>query len=344
MIQLFQQVRVINPLAQADGILAADDALLADGALPADSVADVLIEAGVLKAIAPQISPPPNATIQNAKGLILGPGLTDLYSQSGEPGLEQRETLASLTQAALAGGFTRLSLLPHTQPALDHPAALMPVQAFPSPVRLNLWGALTQGARGQQMTELLELGEAGVVGFAEGFPLGNLALVRRLLEYVRPLGLPVALWPCDRTLCGDGVAREGSISLNLGLPGVPDLAETAALAALIECVRATGTPVHLMRISTARSIELIRRAKAEGVPITASVSWLHLLFDCGDLAGYDPNLRLDPPLGNPADRLALAEAVRTGVVDAIAIDHTPLAYEEKTVAFGVAPPVPLASS
>ncbi len=342
LLQLFQQVRVINPLAQ--------------GVLPDDSVADVLIENGVLRAIAPQIPPPPAATVHNGKGLILGPGLVDLYSQSGEPGFESRETLRSLTQAARAGGFTRLSLLPKTRPALDHPAALRLVRAaeqslsspedlsssvqqpVQQPVRLNLWGALTLGAKGQQMSELWELADAGAVGFADGLPLENLALVRRLLEYLRPLGRPVALWACDRTLSGDGVAREGSISLHLGLPGVPDLAETAALAALIECVRETQTPVHLMRISTARSVELIRRAKAEGVPITASVSWLHLLFDCGDLAGYDPNLRLDPPLGNPADRRLLGEAVRRGVVDAIAIDHTPLTYEEKTVAFATAPP------
>ncbi len=320
MAELLQQVRVLNPQAGTD------------------SLADVLIEGDVLKAIAPHIDPPADADVIQAKGLVLGPGLVDLYSQSGEPGFEERETLDSLTRAALAGGFTRLSLLPNLVPVIDHPAALMALRDRARSVPLNCWGALTLGTHGKQMSELMELAEAGIVGFADGQPTENLVLVRRLLEYLRPLGLPVMLWPCDRQLASDGVAREGSISLNLGLPGIPDMAETAMLSALIECVREIGTPVHLMRISTARSVELIRRAKAEGVPITASTSWLHLLFDCSDLAGYDPNLRLDPPLGNPGDREALVEAVRTGEVDAIAIDHSPFTYEEKTVAFGVAPP------
>lgn len=320
MAELLQQVRVLDPQAGTD------------------SVGDVLIEGEVLQAIAPHIDPPADAEVIQAKGLVLGPGLIDLYSQSGEPGFEERETLDSLTQAALAGGFTRLSLLPNLVPVIDRPAALMALRERAGSVPLNCWGALTLGTQGTQMSELMELAEAGIVGFTDAQPTENLVLVRRLLEYLQPLALPVMLWPCDRHLAADGVAREGSISLNLGLPGVPDMAETAMLSALIECVREIGTPVHLMRISTARSVELIRRAKAEGVPITASTSWLHLLFDCSDLAGYDPNLRLEPPLGNPGDREALVEAVRTGEVDAIAIDHSPYTYEEKTVAFGVAPP------
>jgi dihydroorotase len=124
----------------------------------------------------------------------------------------------------------------------------------------------------------------------------------------------------------------------LGLPGNPEISETTAVAALLECVAVTGTPVHLMRISTARSVELIRDAKARGLPVTASTTWLHLLRDTRDLAGYDPNLRLEPPLGNPIDRHALIEGVKTGIIDAVAIDHTPHSYEDKTVAFAQAPP------
>jgi dihydroorotase len=190
---------------------------------------------------------------------------------------------------------------------------------------------------GQQMTELAELAAAGVVGFADGRPL-PMGLLRRLLEYLQPLGKPLALWACDSKLMGNGVMREGPNSIRFGLPGNPAIAESTALAAVLELVAAIGTPVHLMRISTRRGVELVKQAKAQGLPITASTTWMHLLLDTDDLRNYDPTLRLEPPLGNPSDRAALVQGVREGVVDAIAIDHSPYTYEEKTVAFSEAPP------
>jgi len=177
-----------------------------------------------------------------------------------------------------------------------------------------------------------------VVGFADGRPLSNLALVRRLLEYLQPLGKPIALWACDSKLMGNGVMREGLSSIRFGLPGNPAIAESAALAALLEIIAAVGTPVHLMRISTRRSVELIQEAKSRGLPVTASTTWMHLLFNTEDLGNYSPNFRLEPPLGNPDDQGALIQGVRSGILDAIAIDHTPYTYEEKTVAFAEAPP------
>jgi dihydroorotase len=131
--------------------------------------------------------------------------------------------------------------------------------------------------------------------------------------------------------------REGEPSIRFGLPGIPAIAETAALAMLLECIEAIGTPVHLMRISTARSIELIEAAKGRGVPITASTTWMHVIQNSTDVGSYHPSLKLNPPLGNPADQKALIQGIQTGVLDAIAIDHTPYTYEEKTVAFAEAP-------
>lgn len=327
--KLLQQVRVLDPVNGTD------------------EVGDVLIAGGVIKAIAPQISDfPPDTQRLDCRGLVLGPGLVDLYSHTGEPGFEERETLQSLQQAAIAGGFTRLAILPDTLPPLDNPAPLALLQnkavgsyaKLDSPPDMYFWGALTVGVQGQQMTELAELASAGVVGFTDGQPLQNLALLRRLLEYVRPLGKPVALWPCDRKLASNGAMREGPDSIRLGLPGNPAIAETSALAALLEIIAATGTPVHIMRISTARGVQLIGDAKAHGLPVTASTSWMHLLLDTQAIKSYNPSLRLEPPLGNPVDREALRRGVQQGVVDAIAIDHTPYTYEEKTVAFPEAPP------
>ncbi|MEO0987527.1 MAG: dihydroorotase [Cyanobacteria bacterium J06639_14] len=327
---LLQQVRLLDPSSQLD------------------QVTDVLIVDGVFQAIAPHLPVPSDAVeIIDATGKLLAPGLVDLYSHSSDPGHESRETLAELMAGAIAGGFTRLGILPNTRPALDHPGTLRhlldracELPTKPQPYLLP-WAALTQQTQGEKMTELAELVQMrslSLAGLADGCPLTNPVLVRRLLEYVKPLNCPVALWPCDQALAGDSIARDGALTLMAGLTGSPVAAETAALAALLELVRETGTPVHLMRISTERSVELIAQAQATGLPITASTTWMHLLFSTQDVLSYDPNLRLAPPLGNPSDQAALIEGVKTGVIDAIAIDHTPYTYEEKTVAFQDAPP------
>ena len=339
--KLFQQVRILDPVSHTD------------------QIADVLIIAGKIAAVEKNISEFPSKTeIQDCHGLILGPGLVDLYCHSGEPGFEERETIESLINAATAGGFTKLAILPSTFPPLDNPAGLARLEnlatqainqsqsTFPL---LYYWGAITQGVKGEQMIELGELATTSVVGFADGLAIQNLGLLRRVLEYLKPLNKPVALCCNHLGLAGNGVMREGYNSIRLGLPGVAAMAETSALAAVLELVDAIGTPVHIMRVSTARSVDLVRVAKSRGLPITASTTWMHLLLDTQAIEGkfsslntqfipYDPNLRLDPPLGNKSDRLALLEGVKDGTLDAIAIDHTPYTYEEKTVAFSEAPP------
>ncbi|MFN6534808.1 MAG: dihydroorotase [Nostoc sp. EkiNYC01] len=343
MIELLQQVRVIDPVSETDELF------------------DVLIADGYIQAVASCISDISSDTqIRDCRGLVLGSGLVDLYSHSGEPGFEERETLVSLLQAAAAGGFTRVSILPDTSPAIDNPALVAQLQnrraegqgsrgaeeslytsspllpCSPAPL-LHIWGAITLDVAGKQMTELADLASAGVVGFTDGKPLENLALVQRVLEYLQPLGKPVAFWPCDRQLAANGVIREGVQALRLGLPPVPASAETSAIAAILELVAAIGTPVHIMRLSTARSVELIATAKAAGLPITASTTWMHLLLDTKAIKSYNTSLHLDPPLGNASDVAALRAGVREGVVDAIAIDHAPYTYEEKVQAFAEAP-------
>lgn len=324
-LELLRQVRVVDAVSGTD------------------QSADVLLEQGTIQAIAPSLTPPEGTAIRDGQGLVLGQGLVDLYSRSGEPGHEDRETLDSLFAAAQAGGFTRLNLLPQTQPAIDNPASVSWFETqieqrsgHASKLKVGLWGALTLDTAGQQMTELGDLAN-GTVGFSDGKPIVNWSLLRRLLEYSQPLQKPLMLWACDPGLTGNGIAREGSAALRFGLPGIPTMAEVAPLAAILEILREIPTPIHLMRVSTARSIELIAAAKSEGLPITASTTWMHLLWDTTDLASYDPNLRLSPPLGNATDRTALIQAVKSGVIDAIAVDHQPYTYEEKTVAFGEAP-------
>ncbi|GAB4378881.1 MAG: dihydroorotase [Elainellaceae cyanobacterium] len=322
---LLRQVRLLDPVSNADRIA---DVLISDGQIQAveDSITDV----------------PADAQVQDGAGLVLGPGLVDLYSHSGEPGFEDRETLESLLEAAAAGGFTRLTLLPDTRPAIDGPAGVewlrsqLQFRAQNQP-QLSCWGALTIGTKGEQMVEFMELAEAGVIGFADGKPLANGVLLRRALEYGQPLHKPIALWCCDRELNGNGVVREGIDSVRLGLPGSPEIAETAPLSALLEYIAYLNTPVHIMRVSTARGVELIRAAKAQGLPITASTTWMHLLLNITAVESYDPSLHLAPPLGTPQDQAALIQGIQDGVLEAIAVDHTPLTYEEKTVAFAESP-------
>jgi dihydroorotase len=322
--ELLRQVRILDPLNQTD------------------RVADVLISDGIVQAIAPTLSQWPEATqVLDCASYILGPGLVDLYSTVGEPGFEARETLHSIAEAAVAGGFTRIALLPGTHPVIDRPEQVDWMMAHcPAnlPVCIQVWGALTQNLEGTQLVELSELSNAGICGLSDGQPLSNWMLLRRALEYLKPMNIPIALWPCDRNLTGKGVIREGVQALQTGLLENPVIAETTALAALLEVVETLQTPVHIMRVSTARSVALLEAAKARGLPITASVSWLHLLWDSEHLRSYDVNLRLDPPLGNPVDREALIHGLETAAIDAIAIDHHPYTYEEKTVPFAEAPP------
>ncbi|MEA5463984.1 dihydroorotase [Leptothoe sp. PORK10 BA2] len=323
---LIRQVRILDPLTRRD------------------QVGDLLIRDGIIQAMGESLDHPGNGIREiDGLGCILGPGLVDLYSQTGEPGYEARETLGQLLTVAAQGGFTRVGILPNTSPAVDSPAQVVQRLGANGAGRPQVlpWGAITLGTQGKQLTDLVELGAAGIVGWCDGQPLGNGLMVRRLLEYTQPQSLPMALWPCASAdgvePHGEGVCRDGADAVRLGLSALPATAETTPLAALLEEVAICQRPVHMMRISTARSVELIREAKARGLPITASVTWLHLLFSTADLAGYAPSLRLAPPLGTPEDREALIAGLEDGTLDAIAVDHSTHTYEEKAVPFGIAP-------
>jgi dihydroorotase len=305
----------------------------------AETFADVLINQDRQICLNPDQSQMSVETkIDERSGLVLGTGIIDLYSTSGEPGHESRETISELVNGAKNGGFATVGILPDTQPVIDDIAALefwRNIQHKYGDI-LQPWGAITKGLEGKQLTDMAELAKS-VIGFTDGKPLTNLLLVRRAMEYLKPLGKAIALFPQNTELASGGVIREGKWSLQYGMSGYPAAAETSALAALIELVRLTKANTHFMRISTAQSVELIAQAKNDGLPITASTTWLHLLNCDRDLVNYDPNLRLNPPLGSEADRLALITGIKSGVLDSIAIDHTPYTYEEKVVPFEVAP-------
>jgi dihydroorotase len=325
--QLFQQVKILDPIARTS------------------RTGDILIRDGQIEIILDPTQIPAQVETLPGQHLILAPGLVDLYSHSGAPGHEERETLTSLLESARAGGFVRVNILPDTIPALDRSSSLISIDLqyhqiapeIPNCPQLGYWGALTAGVEGKMMTELAELATTNIIGWADGLPISNLSLTSRLLEYLKPFNRPIGLYALDRELRGSGIARSGVDALRYGLPIDPISSETAALSAIIEIIDDIGTPVHLMRISTRRGVEIIADAKQRGIPITASTTWMHLIANTTDLKTYNPNLKLSPPLGTPEDQIALIEGIKTGVLDAIAIDHTAHTYEDKTVAFGEAP-------
>ena len=322
---VFRQIRIIDPATNTDRL------------------GDVWLEAGSIKAIESRIETPPDGTeLVDAQGYILGPGLVDLYAQSGEPGFEQRETMQSLGDAAVAGGFTHVGLLPNTEPAIDTPDRIQAILNRQSNGIAPCWhpfAAITQNAGGQSLTELVELRDKGASAFCDNRPIASLPLLRRFLEYVRPLNTPILLWPQERSLAG-GAMLEGEWSIRLGMEGISAAAEPLAIAQIIELVALTRTPVHLMRVSQARSVELLQQARSAGLPISASTTWMHLLMRDRDIQHFHfhPALHLHAPLGTEGDRQALLAGIKAGIVSAISTDHTPYTFEEKMVAFANAPP------
>ncbi len=278
----------------------------------------------------------------DAKGLVVSPGFIDLSARLREPGYEYKATLESEMDAAVAGGVTSLACPPDTDPPLDEPGlvdmlrrrALSLERARVYPV-----GALTMKLEGKALTEMAELAEAGCVAFSQAnVPLADTQVLWRALQYAATFGFPVWLRAEDAWLARGGVAHDGEVATRLGLPGIPGFAETVALSTVLELVRATGARVHVCRLSTAGAVELIRRAKAERLPVSCDVGIHHVHLCDRDLGYFDANCRLEPPLRSQRDRDALSRGLADGTVDCLCSDHTPVDEDGKHLPFGEAEP------
>ncbi|HZP92542.1 MAG TPA: dihydroorotase [Burkholderiales bacterium] len=273
-----------------------------------------------------------------ATGLTVCPGLVDLSVRLREPGFEYKATLDSEMAAAAAGGVTSLACPPDTDPPLDEPGLVeMLKHRAKSLNRTRVYpvGALTQGLKGERITEMAQLAEAGCVAFSQtDAPLVDTRVLHRALQYATTFGYPVWLRPQDPHLSHGGVAHDGQVATRLGLPPVPAVAETLALSAILLLVRETGARVHLCRLSAADSVDMVRQAKAMGLPITCDVSVNHVHLSEMDIGFFDANCHLVPPLRSLRDRDALRHGLADGTIDAICSDHTPVDDDAKQLPFG----------
>jgi dihydroorotase len=303
--------------------------------------ADVLVTDGLVREVAEGIDVPLGATVLDAGGCVVAPGLVDLHTHLREPGREEAETVETGTRAAALGGYTAVVAMPNTDPPLDTAAAVRQVLELgrSASAQVAVAGAITVGRAGERLAPMAELAELGVHLFTDdGAGVQSAGLMRKALEYARGIGITLAQHCEDGSLACDGAMHEGAWSSRLGLPGMPAAAEEVMVARDIALSRLTGAPVHFLHLSTAASIDLVRRAKADGLAITAEAAPHHFTLTDAETAGYDPVFKVNPPLRPQSDVDAVRAGLADGAIDAIATDHAPHTPETKDLPFDQAPP------
>ena len=316
-----------------------------DPANSVDAVQDVLVTDGRIERVGAGLPPPDGAEILDATGKVVCPGFIDIHVHLREPGYEYKETVATGTRAAAAGGFTAVCCMANTSPVNDNGSIteyiLDRARREGSGVRVYPIGAVTRGLEGKALAELAELHDAGCVAFSDdGRCVMNADLYRRAMEYTLPFGAPVISHAEDETLSRGGVMNEGRVSTELGLPGIPAAAEDVMVARDILLAELTGAHVHIAHVSTAGAVRIVRSAKARGVRVTAEVTPHHLILTEEAVRSWDGNTRMAPPLRAKRDAEAVLEGLADGTIDCIATDHAPHALSEKegdfdSAAFGI---------
>jgi len=308
-----------------------------------EGIANINIEDGIISEIqfkkkkSSALSPKPSSIEIDASGLYVFPGLIDMHTHLREPGYEYKETIRTGTLAAVRGGFTSVCCMANTNPANDNPEVTYYILAKAKeegscdvyPV-----GAITKGLKGEELSEMALLREAGCVAFSDdGMPVMNSLIMRRALEYSKAVCAPLISHCEDISLSEDGVMNEGRLSFYLGLKGIPKASEEVMVARDIILSKHFKAPLHIAHVSTKGSVELIKRAKEEGVPITAETCPHYFTLTEEAVSGYNTNAKVNPPLRTEEDRQAIMEALSAGVIDVIATDHAPHHIDEKKVPF-----------
>ena len=307
---------------------------------------NLLIQDGIIESISnakeSQDQTDPNTKVIDASALLLLPGFTDLYTRLREPGLTRKGNIASETRAALAAGFTQVVCAPDTSPAIDTVATVEMIRqraAVSQGASVLPMAALTIGLAGEQLAELATLQAAGcIVASQADVPIDNTNVVHSAMQYAASFDLPLFMTPRDAQLGAQGCAHAGAMATQLGLPEIPVAAETVALARLLELSRETGCRLHLSRVSSARAVNMIRQAKADGLPLSCDVGIHHLFYTDKDLAGFDTRYHSAVPFRSEHDRQALCDGLVDGAINAICSDHAPLDNDARLAPFPTSEP------
>jgi dihydroorotase len=303
--------------------------------------ADVLVSGGRVEAVADSIEARPGAFVLDAGGCTVAPGLVDLHAHLRQPGREESESIETGARAAALGGYTAVVAMPNTEPPLDSAEAVRSVLdlATSAMAEVAVAGAITQGRAGVRLAPLAEMAALGVRLFTDdGAGVQSAGLMRRALDYARGIGVTLAQHCEDSSLAAGGAMHEGAWSSRLGIPGVPAAAEEVMVSRDIALARDIGGRIHFLHLSTAGSVEMVRQAKSEGLPVTAEAAPHHFTLTDGCAAGYNPVFKVNPPLRPAADVEAVKAGLADGTIDAIATDHAPHPPELKDLPFDQAPP------
>ncbi|NLX14215.1 MAG: dihydroorotase [Phycisphaerales bacterium] len=311
-----------------------------DPANGVDRTGDLLLSDGKVACVDTRVAET-GARVIEAAGLIVCPGLIDIHVHFREPGDENEETIATGSEAAVAGGFTSVACMPNTNPALDDEASIEFVYRHASRANLcNVYpiGAVTKGRQGKELAEMGQMDRAGAVGFSDdGCGIACTGLMYRALQYVRMFDKPIMQHAEDPDVTSGGVMNGGQTALRLGLPGINPIGEELMIQRDLTLVKETGARYHVCHISTAAAVELVRQAKAAGMPVTAEVAPHHLLLTEDNCATFDTNFKMSPPLRTSADVEACLAGLAEGTIDCLATDHAPHGVQEKELEFLSAP-------
>ncbi|NIQ96876.1 MAG: dihydroorotase [Desulfuromonadales bacterium] len=310
-----------------------------DPAHDVDGVFDVLIENGNISRIAENITEKASEEI-DASGQLVVPGLIDIHVHLRDPGLEYKEDVVSGTRAAVAGGFTAVACMPNTKPVIDDKSVALYIRRKAEEegsCRVYPVGSITKGQKGENLTEIGELKEAGCPAMSDdGVPVRNGEVMRRALEYAAPFGAVIISHAEELSLVGDGVMNEGFVATELGLKGIPWVAEDAMVARDVMLSEFTGSRLHVAHVSTRGAVEIVRQAKKRGVPVTCEATPHHFTLTDEAVRGYNTNAKMNPPLRSAEHVEAIRDGIADGTIDTIATDHAPHHFDEKNVEFNIA--------
>lgn len=303
---------------------------------------DVLVDGGKISQVEPGIATPEGADVIDCAGKVLLPGMFDAHVHLREPGRNDKETIRTGTEAAINGGVTGLVAMPDTSPAIDSGGvvrSVLDIAGRTARIPVQVAGAITKGREGREMASIAGMVGAGVRMITDdGSPVQNPQMLRRAMEYAREFGLIVASHCETMELSSSGAMNEGKISYKLGIPGIPAISEEICIERDIAIARHTRCRLHIQHVTTARGMEIIGRAKADGIAVTCEVAPHHLIFNERDIGSYDANFKMNPPLRTAEDNEALLQGLIDGVFDLIATDHAPhTEFEKQQQDFGNAP-------